>query len=374
MHGTLHYSGRYAAATTGGLVVYESRLELALQLPTARPPACLAAVDTQLAVSHGGPDFGVRVPPTFTPWLTSIRSSCVGGCGMGGGADEATPKPEVVRNQISDGTVIFGPVVQAGTFTGQIHHHYTDDRRPLDLPSLRLWVDRIAADYRTMVEDSGDRAGVAHVRQIDLVRAGLDDSGLENERRKDAVRRLVVAGIIGYLARPGTPDEPVPEQILLDLIVFSLWPVVTAKKLPPGWQGELAQITSPRLAALVDRARAERKPTAETFARATANKSFSSAMVTLFDDLADPRRGGALLTAMAVAGGLPAPPTGPREGKKVAAWALAIAGGAALAEALRDRDSRAARLIGEVVINLPVDSSDSFHPIDPLELVGWLLG
>lgn len=294
---------------------------------------------------------------------------------MGGGADEATPKPEVVRNQITDGTVVFGPVVQAGTFTGQIHHHYRDDRRPLDLLALRLWVDRIAADYRMMVEDTGDRAGAAHIRQIDLVRAGLDDSGPENERPKDAVRRLVVAGITGYLARPGTPpEEPVPEQILLDLIVFSLWPVVTAKKLPPGWQGELAQITSPRLAALVERARAEHKPTAETFARAVANKSFSSAMVALFDDLADPRRGGALLTAMAIAGGLPAPPTGRREGKKVAAWALAIAGGAALAEALRDRDSRAARIIGEVVTNLPVDPSDPFDPMDLLDLIEWLIG
>jgi hypothetical protein len=294
---------------------------------------------------------------------------------MGGGADEATPKPEVVRNQITDGTVVFGPVVQAGTFTGQIHHHYRDDRRPLDLLALRLWVDHIAADYRAMVEDTGDRAGVTHVRQIDLVRAGLDDSGPENERRKDAVRRLVVAGIIGYLARPGTPpDEPVPEQILLDLIVFSLWPVVTAKTLPPGWQGELAQITSPRLAALVERARDERKPAAETFARAVAKKSFSPAMVTLFDDLADPRRGGALLTAMAIAGGLPAPPTGRREGKRVAAWALAIAAGAALAEALSDRDSRAARIIGEVVTNLPVDPSDPFDPMDLLDLVDWLLG
>lgn len=294
---------------------------------------------------------------------------------MGGGADEATPKPESVRNEITDGTVIFGSVVQAGTFTGQIHHHYRDDQRPLDLLALRLWVNRIAADYRAMVEDTGDRAGVAHVRQVDLVLAALDDSGSENERRKDTVRRLVVAGIIGYLARPGAPpDKPVPEQVLLDLIVFSLWPVVTAKKLPPGWQGELAQITSPRLAVLVERARDERKPAAETFARAVANKSFSSAMVTLFDDLADPRRGGALLTAMAIAGGLPAPPTGLREGKRVIAWALAIAGGIALAEALRDRDSRPARIIGEMVTILPVDAKDPFDPMDLLDFVEWLLG
>ncbi|MFI6645335.1 hypothetical protein [Streptomyces sp. NPDC050504] len=295
---------------------------------------------------------------------------------MGGGADEVTPKPEVVRNQITGGAVVFGPVVQSGTFAGQIHHHYRDDRRPLDLLALRLWVDRIAADYRTMVEDTGDRAGAAHIRQIDFVRTGLDDSGPANERRKDAVRRLVVAGIIGYLAHPGAPPkEPVPEQILLDLIVFSLWPVVTAKKLPSGWQGELAQITSPRLAALVERARDERKPRAETFARAVANKSFSSAMATLFDDLADPRRGGMLLTAMAIAGGLPAPPTGRQESKKVAAWALAIAGGAALSEALRGRDSLAARIIGDVVTGLPADASDPFEAtMDLLDLVEGLLG
>jgi hypothetical protein len=226
-----------------------------------------------------------------------------------------------------------------------------------------------------MVADAGDPAGAAHLRQIDLVLAGLDDSGLENERRRDVIRRLLVAGIIGYLARPGPPpDQPVPEQILLDLIVFSLWPVVTARKLPPGWQGDLAQITSPRLAALVERTRDERRPAPETFARTVANRSFSSAMVTFFDDLADPRRGGALLTAMAVAGGLPAPPTGRRHGKRVAAWTLAIAGGTALAEALRNRDSRHARIIGEVVTSLPVTPRDPLDPMDLLDLVDWLLG
>lgn len=298
----------------------------------------------------------------------------VEGCGMGEDADEATPKPEVVNNQITDDAVVVGPVVQVGTFTGQIHYHYQGDRRPLDLLALRLWVDRIAADYRAMVEDTGDRTGAAHVRQLDLVRAGLADSGPENERSKDVVRRLIVAGICGYLACPGAPpDKPVPEHILLDLIVFSLWPVVTARKLPTGWQGELAQITSPRLAALVERARNKHKPSAEMFARTVADRSFSSAMATLFDDLADPRRGGALLTAMAIAGSLPAPPTGRWQGKKVAAWALVIAGGAALAEALKDRDSRAGRIIGEMVTNLP-DPSDPFDPTDLVDLFEWLLG
>src|SRR5690242_17489212 len=117
---------------------------------------------------------------------------------MSSGADEAAPKPEMVRNQIADGTV-FGPVVQAGAFSGHIHYHYSGERQPLDLPALRLWVDRIRADYRTMVANTGDRAGVAHLGPIDLVRAGLDDSGLGSERRKDPIRRIVVVGVIGYL-------------------------------------------------------------------------------------------------------------------------------------------------------------------------------
>jgi hypothetical protein len=53
---------------------------------------------------------------------------------MGDSADEAIPKPAVVRNQITDGAVVIGPVVQVGTFTGQIHHRdpgpVVDDDEP----------------------------------------------------------------------------------------------------------------------------------------------------------------------------------------------------------------------------------------------------
>ncbi|SCE82957.1 hypothetical protein [Micromonospora chokoriensis] len=302
---------------------------------------------------------------------------------MGSDADESTPTPPAVRNQITDGTV-YGSVVQAGTFNGQIHHHYSNDRRPLDLLALRLWLDRVAEDYRVLVAKTQDPAGAVHLRQVDLVRAGLApdaDTGArgrggpsENERHRDVIRRLVVAGIVSYLARPGpAPDEPLPEQILLDLIVFSLWPVVTARKLPPDWQGDLAQMTSTRLAALVERERDKRQPVAETFARAVANRSFSPAMVTLFDDLADPQRGGGLLTAMAVAGGLPAPPTGRREGKRVAAWMLAVAGGTALATTLTNPHSGYVRILGEVAGGLPIAPHEPVRPADLAQLVDWLL-
>jgi hypothetical protein len=280
--------------------------------------------------------------------------------------DEAA-QPDEIRNEITDAVVI-GPVVQAGTFSGQIHHHHADSRQPLDLLTLRLWVERIAADHGAQVE--GDRKRSKHLRQVDQVRAGLADPATA-----DAVRRLMIAGMVGYLARSGPPPErPVLGQILLDLVVFSLWPVVTARKLPPGWEGEVAQLTSPRLAVLVQRARAERKPSAEAFSRAVASGPLESAITALFDDLADPRGSGALLTGMALAGGLKPPPTGRNAGKKVAVWALVIVGGATLAHALSQRDSRASRLLGELVLPLSDDPGDPLDLADAVkDVLDWLL-
>lgn len=265
-----------------------------------------------------------------------------------------------VRNEINENAVIIGPVVQAGTFTGEIHHHAAP-RQPLDLLTLRQWVERVAAEH-----SGTDRKQAA---QLDHVRAELADPAT-----KDAVRRLMIAGLVGYLARPGeVPQQPVAGQILLDLVVFAVWPVVTAKKLPPGWEGDLAQLTSPRLAVLVQRARFERH-SAEAFTRDVANGALSSAITALFDDLADPRRGGALLTALALAGGLEAPPTGKGAGRKVAVWALVIAGGATLAHALRQRDSRAAKLIGEVIIALPDAAADPLDLADVVtDVLNWLV-
>lgn len=265
-----------------------------------------------------------------------------------------------VRNEIAENAVIMGPVVQAGTFAGEIHHHHADPQHPLDLLTLRLWVERVAADHRV----KSDR------KQVDQVRAAVADPSTA-----DAVRRLMIAGLVGYLARPGAPpDRPVPEEIFTDLFVFALWPVVTAPKLPRGWEGDLAQLTSPRLAVLVQRAREQRTPV-EEFTRALASKSFSPAIAALFHDLADPRRGGALLTALALTGGLKAPPTGRRAGREVAVWALVIAGGVTLAHALRHQDSRAARLVAEVLVDLATDPGDPLDLADAaLDLVDWLFG
>jgi hypothetical protein len=82
--------------------------------------------------------------------------------------------------------------------------------------------------------------------------------------------------------------------------VSGMWPIITARRLPAGWQGDLAALTSPRVAALVDRARASRRGgaeyAAEEFASAIAGRDTSFAIVNLFEDLAG--RGRTQLTAM----------------------------------------------------------------------------
>lgn len=269
----------------------------------------------------------------------------------------ADPTDKTTHNRIAEGAVVTGGVVQAGTFTGQVHFHYRGRTAPLDLLTLRGWIDRIAADYRATAGTDP-----AHAKRVDSVRTGLDDSSEENKQR-NIIRRMLVAGVCGYLARAEeAPRTPLPEQILLDIVVFALWPVVTAKRLPRNWQGELAEITSPRLAALVEQTRAS-KWSAEEFARAVARRSLFPAMSALFDDLGDPRRGGAMLTSMALVGGLPKP--SPGHARKVFAWVVGIAGGTAALAAVLDRDSHVRQMFEEAFTDLPDGSLD----IDVTELL-----
>jgi hypothetical protein len=263
-----------------------------------------------------------------------------------------------VHNHIAEGATVIGHVVQAGTFSGQVHFHYRDQTAPLDLLSLRRWVERVAEDFRAASEQ--DRAQREAGKRLDAVRAVLADPGQES-RQRDAIRRLLVTGVCGYLARTrDLAPTPLPEQILLDLIVFALWPVVTARRLPRDWQGELAEITSARLASLVAQARTRwrsgDRTAAETFARALARRSLFPAMSVLFDDLADPRRGGALLTSMALVSGLPQPSTG--TARTVFVWAVGIVGGAGALAVVLDRESQVHRLFEEALATLPDGSAD----------------
>ncbi|THV27128.1 hypothetical protein [Glycomyces paridis] len=222
---------------------------------------------------------------------------------------------------------------------------------PFDLPQLRAWIARIMVDLQG---SSGDH----EARRAHLAAAYADTSDARPAAHKNMVRKLVVSGIAAYLvAAEPVPTGPVPEQVLLDLIVFGMWPVITARKLPPQWQGELAELTSPRVAALVAQARRsktkDRDLAVEHFAAAVAARSLANAVANLFEDLADPRRGGALLLALFAAGRLGlskvATPEGPfphlpkdpspadlhRTARSLLLWALGIATGVAATEAVR---------------------------------------
>ncbi|MFJ5548437.1 hypothetical protein [Streptomyces sp. NPDC093225] len=193
------------------------------------------------------------------------------------------------------------------------HHHYGGGgAAPLGLPELRLWIDRLATDYRALVragEVPGGRREIAgRQRELDALTDQL--AGAAGRRDgADQLRRLLAAGAARYLAEAGTGPsaDPLPEALVVDLAVFALWPVVQAPRLPPEWQSELGALTSPRLAALVDRVR-ETRAAPDALVRALAGGQVAPGVLALLDDLADPRGAGACLTALALAAGMPPPP------------------------------------------------------------------
>ncbi|MFI1360630.1 hypothetical protein ACH4TV_44725 [Streptomyces sp. NPDC020898] len=220
------------------------------------------------------------------------------------------------------------------------HHHYGDGLpAPLALPELRLWIARLAADYRTLVKSGdgppGRREAVGHKRQLERLAGELSGSAGRGDG-KNQLRRLLTAGAVQYLGlASGVPGDPLPEQLMVDLAVFALWPVVVAPALPDDWQDHLAELTGPRLAVLVGQARElgarGQAPAVEAFGRVLAEKPFAHGVLALLEDLADPRGGGACLTAMSLAERLPPPPQ--KDGAKaVLTWLLAAGAGAAATE------------------------------------------
>ena len=232
-------------------------------------------------------------------------------------------------------------VVVQGT-QQNIHNHYYGEAggeagpvRPFDLPGLRLWIDRIVADYRQqLTAGAGEPAGkeaAGQLRQLDELRRSVEDPA-GNGGGKNALRRLLASGIAQYLSRAGqVPAGQVPEQLLVDLLVFALWAVLEAPGLPGTWQQDLVELTSPRVAALTVAARdakdAGRPVPVEEFTSVLSARPVGPALHNLLDDLSEPRRGGSALTALAVAAGLPAPP-GRGGAKAMATWMIAVLAGA----------------------------------------------
>ncbi|QNA72014.1 hypothetical protein C8250_008960 [Streptomyces sp. So13.3] len=227
--------------------------------------------------------------------------------------------------------------VHGGTQNVVHHHHYPGDSAPapLALPDLRVWIERLASDYRALIS-AGDlppqrRRRTDGLVQLDALRHELD--GATGPRHgKNQMRRLLAAGAAQYLhqaARP--PTDPLPESVMVDLAVFALWPVVQTPQLPDGWQDHLAELTAPRLAMLVTQAReAGRRGhpvPADVFSRALADRPFAHGILALLEDLGDPRGGGACLTPIALAGGFPPPPR-KAGAKAVLVWLLGVGAGA----------------------------------------------
>lgn len=249
---------------------------------------------------------------------------------------------------------------------------YRGASAPLDLIGLRLWLDRIVTDYRELIEPQGRHRRPGPHREphhsatagrgrhcllvLETVRGNMAHP--ECEEGKRALRSLVAGGIVAYLGGgPRTPGERVPEVVLLDLLVFAMWPIVTAEYLPRHWQESLAELTSPRLAALVDEARLGRgdgdPQAAEAFARAVANRSFARAVLMLCDDLADPARGAPVLTALTVAAEVPQP--GRSDARGLLRWALGVGTGVAAGVAMSHGEA-----LGEYVEQLLAE----FRPDD----------
>ncbi|MBK3584490.1 hypothetical protein [Streptomyces sp. PvR018] len=218
------------------------------------------------------------------------------------------------------------------------HYHYPGDSAgaPLALPDLRVWIERLASDYRALIT-AGDlppqrRRRTDGLGQLDSLRNELDGAG-GPRHGKDQLRRLLAAGAAQYLHQAARlPTDPLPESVMVDLAVFALWPVVQSPRLLDGWQDHLAELTAPRLAMMVSQAREASQRghpvPADVFSRALADRPFAHGILALLEDLSDPRGSGACLTPIALAGGFLPPPRN-AGAKAVLGWLLGAGAGAA---------------------------------------------
>lgn len=223
---------------------------------------------------------------------------------------------------------------------------HTQAGEPLDLPLLRQWLGTLASASADTAHGGRRRLRRRSARPVRFheneVRAVGDDvSGwLGQSSAEDVLRRLLALGLVQYVKRIGrVPADARAEEIVLDVTAFALWSVAQVPSLPSDWEDTLALLTSPRMAAIVARAReigATRSP--DNFVvlyRMLASSSVAQGTRNLMEDLSDPRRGGAVLAALALAAGLPEPD--PRHRQKAAAvWLFtALATGAVGSEGNR---------------------------------------
>jgi hypothetical protein len=241
-----------------------------------------------------------------------------------------------IRNLVQVGSVghlHIGGCCGACTRDATVHSDRWGQDRPLDPVQLRAWIAEVFEQYRDRDADASKHWH--RKRQQELAEAFRESDDSRRRPPRSMIRKLAVTGVVNYLSRTGQASGgTVPAWFMLDLIVFAMSPVITARRLPSGWKDDLAALTSPRIAALVEQARASRRAGAqravEDFAYAVARRDYTLAVVNLFGDLADHDRGGPLLSAMAAAASIERPTY--YSGKRMFLWAVGVATASAALE------------------------------------------
>ncbi len=207
-------------------------------------------------------------------------------------------------------------------------------RASLDFPLLRQWVGYLIESY-----DALERRGEIGYSQQEirlyresLISAALACDGEFKRPVKARIRELLALGAASYGLGAGAPG-PVSfaGETVVDFAVCALWPMATLPELPSAWLGAFLDVTrSTQLASLVVRARYRLGTpdvmSAQEFGDTLAQVDFAPGIRTLLADLADPRRAGCALTAMAIAHTSYAPRRGANQ-QRVAQWALGAATG-----------------------------------------------
>lgn len=221
---------------------------------------------------------------------------------------------------------------------------------PLDLPLLRQWLSSLASasadtprSGRRHLFGKVPRSGQLREGDVQALSETLAGS-LGKSHTDDTLRRLLALGVVQYVKRIGyVPVDAKADDGILDIAAFALWTVAQAPDLPTDWEDTLARLTSPRMTAFVaDLREAGATRDQRNFAvlhRALGKNSVAQGVRNLLEDLSDQRRGGAVLTSLALAAGLPEPD--PRHRLKSAAiWLFTgVAGGAIGAEGGHVADS-----------------------------------
>jgi len=167
---------------------------------------------------------------------------------------------------------------------------------------------------------------------------------------------LLATGMVYYSGVAGNlPEGCTAEQVMLDLATLAMWPIVLAPKLPKRWFEDLQELSSPQVARIVSYARLSRTSGSQLsialFMRSLSESSIAFGLRNLLADMSDPKRGGAFLTAVAIADGRAESAQGAK-GLRLVKWVL----GAAAAGVIGNRvDALAVDIWDKVTSDSPVD-------------------